>query len=404
MQNKRVRASQRTGLSGSWLARRRAFTLIEVLVVVVIIGVLSAFVTNAVVGSRDKARDAIRKANLREIASAIDNYYFDHGFAYPPDPAVNPGTEFTSESGDPDWILGLRPDYLKILPLDPRQASLIGGLAQATTLPQGQVAQASSETPFQAAWPPPYSSGTGNYTMGYRFQPNVNGQITKLWCYSGGTRNVRLYSDTGGAPLRSVNISCTGSWVSADIIPFDVTAGTFYRVALYTAGGTYYYKTSASPVTSGNIFIESGRYSTGDAFPTTSLANVFGLPDITFSTGAAASPTPAPSPSPSPSPSPTPTPSPSPSPSPTPTPSPAPSPSPSPVPSPTSSPAPSAPASPAPGGGYFYGYYVPLSRQSYVLWARLENNNDEQINTKLTASCQEPTPPGTSFNYCVKSP
>ncbi len=52
-----------------------AFTLIELLVVIAIIGFLAAVVVASINNSRGKARDAIRKSDLNEIAKAVELYY-----------------------------------------------------------------------------------------------------------------------------------------------------------------------------------------------------------------------------------------------------------------------------------------------------------------------------------------
>lgn len=60
----------------------RAFTLIELMVVLLIIALLASFVMPRVVGSIDRARESALKENLRVMRKAIDDYYTDTGF-YP---------------------------------------------------------------------------------------------------------------------------------------------------------------------------------------------------------------------------------------------------------------------------------------------------------------------------------
>ena len=65
------------------LARRaRAFTLVELMVVVAIIGMLAAVVTINLVGQTDKARISRVKADFKVISDAIDLFKVDNGF-YP---------------------------------------------------------------------------------------------------------------------------------------------------------------------------------------------------------------------------------------------------------------------------------------------------------------------------------
>ena len=61
---------------------KRGFTLIELLVVVSIIGVLSALLMSNFVGVRQRARDAQRKSDVKQIQSALELFRADVG-SYP---------------------------------------------------------------------------------------------------------------------------------------------------------------------------------------------------------------------------------------------------------------------------------------------------------------------------------
>jgi len=76
--------TQNTGATGKAQrpARRsrrlqRGFTLIELIVVVTIIGILAGIAIANVKNAQSKAREAALKDDLREMRSAIDNFYAD---------------------------------------------------------------------------------------------------------------------------------------------------------------------------------------------------------------------------------------------------------------------------------------------------------------------------------------
>jgi len=61
----------------------KSFTLIELLIVIVIVGVLATFVTISLVSSRAKARDDKRLADINSLANAIDQYSAENKRKYP---------------------------------------------------------------------------------------------------------------------------------------------------------------------------------------------------------------------------------------------------------------------------------------------------------------------------------
>jgi len=64
--------------------RKQGFTLIELMLVMVILGILVAIGTVAFTSSMKKGRDTTRKGNLRAITNALELYYNDNG-RYPAD-------------------------------------------------------------------------------------------------------------------------------------------------------------------------------------------------------------------------------------------------------------------------------------------------------------------------------
>ena len=58
---------------------RRAFTLVEVMIVVVIIGLLAGVVTYATTGYLEKAKRKKAAADLSTLRGAVDQFYLDKG-------------------------------------------------------------------------------------------------------------------------------------------------------------------------------------------------------------------------------------------------------------------------------------------------------------------------------------
>lgn len=88
---------------------KQAFTLLELLVVVAIIGVISTLAIVALQGARAKARDAKRISDIRQIQTALELHFNDFS-AYPSE-VVSGGT-----------IEGNSTTYMLIVPYGPKPA------------------------------------------------------------------------------------------------------------------------------------------------------------------------------------------------------------------------------------------------------------------------------------------
>lgn len=97
----------------------KGFTLIEIMVVVVILGILGALIIPNIMGRTDDARATAAKNDLRSIASALELYRLDN-YDYP---STDQGLEalVSEPSGFPEPVNWNSDGYLKKLPVDPWQ-------------------------------------------------------------------------------------------------------------------------------------------------------------------------------------------------------------------------------------------------------------------------------------------
>jgi prepilin-type N-terminal cleavage/methylation domain-containing protein len=70
------------------------FTIVELLIVIVVIGILAALVLNSFRGVQERARDTKRRTDVLAQSSQLEVYYTDHG-GYP---------IFTAEINTDSWI------------------------------------------------------------------------------------------------------------------------------------------------------------------------------------------------------------------------------------------------------------------------------------------------------------
>lgn len=98
-------------------ASNHGFTLIEIMVVVVILGVLSALIVPNVISRPDEARAAAAKLGVQQIGNALEYYRLDNGFY----PSSDQGLEalVSQPSGFPEPKNWNEEGYLGNMPEDP---------------------------------------------------------------------------------------------------------------------------------------------------------------------------------------------------------------------------------------------------------------------------------------------
>lgn len=88
----------------------KAFTLIELLIVIVIIGILAVALIPRLTGSQKQARDTARKAGVQQITTAIESYKIDNNGALPP--TGNPVAQLSA--------------FMSSFPKDPKSGDMTG--------------------------------------------------------------------------------------------------------------------------------------------------------------------------------------------------------------------------------------------------------------------------------------
>ena len=97
--------------------KQGGFTLIEIMVEVVILGILAALVVPQVMNRPDQAKVTVAKGDIKAIGAALDMYKLDN-YSYP---STQQGLDALVEkpSGNPQPKNWNRDGYLKRVPKDP---------------------------------------------------------------------------------------------------------------------------------------------------------------------------------------------------------------------------------------------------------------------------------------------
>lgn len=97
------------------------FTIVELLIVVVVIGILAAITIVAYNGVQTRSRDSQRDTDLANIQKALELYYADNG-TYPSgggSTSINGSWSTTADSSWPNLANTVAPNYVSAFPRDP---------------------------------------------------------------------------------------------------------------------------------------------------------------------------------------------------------------------------------------------------------------------------------------------
>lgn len=95
--------------------KKPAFTLVELMIAIAIIGILTTVASLSYNGVRQRARDSQRKNDLNQIKVVLSSYYTSQT----PQAYVTAASKVTINSSNDTLTTALEPNYIRDMPVDP---------------------------------------------------------------------------------------------------------------------------------------------------------------------------------------------------------------------------------------------------------------------------------------------
>ena len=183
------------------LGNKKGFTLIEMLIVIVIIGILAAALIPRLTAVQGRARDTARVTALSQVGGAMGIYYTDNG-KYPMIKDVNPAAAFaTFTGGSTDMLIasGFIPAYISSIPRDPQAATVVKGIDY-TAASVASTSTSSVSNPAYDSYTPVYKNGAAQ--QGFVLMADTETLNASNWIYDStvsSTTNKGLTGSANGA-------------------------------------------------------------------------------------------------------------------------------------------------------------------------------------------------------------